>query len=284
MGYTKDDWKNFLEDASCVSDIRNMLAYTGTEKGVKAQNCEICGLELREIEIEATCNSYENKEIEIIQDLYSPSKNIKFKCKNIRTMCDKHIARDVFKVNESIEILDNEANYRVCDVKVIPQLESENVSDGKIIYGGNLELNILYSSESGINSKIIKLPFEFNLEDNAVNSTYDVESKVKVLKKNFIVVNDNTMNSKIELEIEAIVSKNMQMSIIDEIEADERLEDNYSMVIYFVKSGETLWDIAKKFGSRIEDIIAVNDIENADIINEGQQLFIPRYQARAISR
>ena len=92
------------------------------------------------------------------------------------------------------------------------------------------------------------------------------------------------MNSKIELEIEAIVSKNMQMSIIDEIEADERLEDNYSMVIYYVKKGETLWEIAKKFGSRIEDIVAVNDIEDENKIYERQQLFIPRYQIRAVGR
>lgn len=275
MGFI--DIPNISDEISCDVryEIKNII--------IKPNNTEEHSIYV-EIEIQAMCNSYENKEIEIMQDLYSPSKDIKFKCKNVRTMCDKHVTKGVLRIDERIEMLDINTSDRVCDVKVIPQVETENVLEGRIVYSGNLELNILYLSDSGLNSKNVKLPFEFNLEDNAVSSNYDVETQINVISQNFIVVNDNTMNTKIELEFVAIVSKNMQMNIIDEIEADERLEDNYSMVIYFVKKGETLWDIAKKFGSRIEDIAAVNDIEDVDRINEGQQLFIPRYQARVIAR
>ena len=49
------------------------------------------------------------------------------------------------------------------------------------------------------------------------------------------------------------------------------------MIIYFVKPGDTLWNIAKKFGSTVEDISRVNGIENPDILQVGRQLFIPRY-------
>jgi len=237
-----------------------------------------------EIEIEVICNSYENKQIEIMQDLYSPSKDIKFKCKNVRTMCDKHLNKGILKIDERIQIQDISSSSKICDVKVIPQIETENVLEGRIAYVGNLELKILYLSDSELNSKEIKVPFEFNLEDEMINSNYDIETQINILSQDFIIMSDETINAKIELEFIANASKSMQMNIIDEIEADERLEDNYSMVIYFVKKGETLWEIAKKFGSRMEDIIAVNDIENPDKIIEGQQLFIPRYQMRASSR
>ena len=49
------------------------------------------------------------------------------------------------------------------------------------------------------------------------------------------------------------------------------------MVIYFVKPGDTIWKIAKKFRSTIEDIARVNGIENADKIYVGQQLYIPKF-------
>ena len=38
------------------------------------------------------------------------------------------------------------------------------------------------------------------------------------------------------------------------------------MEIYVVKAGDTLWKIAKRFGSTVEDIERVNGIENADIV------------------
>jgi len=250
---------------------------------VKPNNVEEHSIYI-EIEIEAICNSYQNKFIEVIQDLYSPSKSINLKCKSIRTMCDRHITKGKLNIDERIEIEDIDSSAKICDVRIEPQIETENVIEGKIIYTGNLDLKILFLSDLNLDSKNVKLPFEFSLEDNNINSNYDVETKINVLSQDFIVINDNTMNSKIEVEFIANASKNMQMNIIDEIEAEDKLEDNYSMVIYFVKKGETLWDIAKKFGSRIEDIVAVNDIEDADRINEGQQLFIPRYQARALAR
>lgn len=233
-----------------------------------------------ELEIEAICDTYVNKQIEIIQDLYSPSKDIKFKCKNIRTICDKHQVKGTLMVDEKIKVDEMNSGDKICDVKVIPQIESQNILQGRIVYSGKLELNILYLSSNDLNNKNIVLPFEFTLEDENINSNYDAEININILKQDFIVLDDNTINAKIEMEFMPIVSKNMQMNIIDEIQVDERLEDNYSIVIYFVKKDETLWEIAKKFGSRVEDIVAVNNIENADKINEGQQLFIPKYQVR----
>ena len=48
------------------------------------------------------------------------------------------------------------------------------------------------------------------------------------------------------------------------------------MVIYFVKPGDTLWRIAKKYKSTIKDIVRVNNIENPDSLEVGTQLFIPK--------
>ena len=48
------------------------------------------------------------------------------------------------------------------------------------------------------------------------------------------------------------------------------------MIIYFVKPGDTIWKIAKKFKSTIEEIVKVNQIEDENMINVGEKLFIPR--------
>ncbi|WP_317368475.1 LysM domain-containing protein, partial [uncultured Tyzzerella sp.] len=43
---------------------------------------------------------------------------------------------------------------------------------------------------------------------------------------------------------------------------------------YVVQSGDTLWDLAKKFNTTVDDIVKLNDIENPDLIYPGQKLLI----------
>lgn len=56
------------------------------------------------------------------------------------------------------------------------------------------------------------------------------------------------------------------------------------MIIYFVKPGDTLWSIAKRFRSTIDDISRVNNIEDKNSIYPGQQLFIPKYVYTKVER
>lgn len=74
------------------------------------------------------------------------------------------------------------------------------------------------------------------------------------------------------------MSNTIKINIIDEVNIDENRDRQiYSMVIYFVKPNDTLWEIAKKFRSTVEDIARVNKIEDVNKIYPGQQLFIPKY-------
>ena len=46
------------------------------------------------------------------------------------------------------------------------------------------------------------------------------------------------------------------------------------MFMYFVKPGDSIWKIAKKFKVCMNDIISINNIENPDKINVGDRLYI----------
>ena len=48
-------------------------------------------------------------------------------------------------------------------------------------------------------------------------------------------------------------------------------------MLYIVKKGDTLWKIAKEFGSTVDDIARTNGIENPDVIQVGQKLYIPKF-------
>ncbi len=48
-----------------------------------------------------------------------------------------------------------------------------------------------------------------------------------------------------------------------------------SQLVYTIQSGDTLYSIAQQFGVTLDDLVALNNIENPDSIRAGDQLFIP---------
>jgi nucleoid-associated protein YgaU len=45
-------------------------------------------------------------------------------------------------------------------------------------------------------------------------------------------------------------------------------------VIYVVQKGDSLWKIAKKYRTTVDNIVAVNEIEDPELIYPGQKLLI----------
>jgi len=107
----------------------------------------------------------------------------------------------------------------------------------------------------------------------------NIDTIVEISLQDFVVMPDESIDIKVDLTFTAISSKDSRLSIIDEIQEAEESRSlcKYSMVIYFAKPGDTLWSIAKRFGSTVDAISRVNGIENKDILQVGRQLFIPRY-------
>ena len=110
-----------------------------------------------------------------------------------------------------------------------------------------------------------------------VSNKLEIQTDIEILKKDCIVIQDDTIDLNIELKFNLDITKEQEISLIEKVEETEKKkEDRYSIVIYYTKTGDTLWKIAKQFGSTVEEIIKINEIENPDILLQGEQLFIPR--------
>lgn len=265
------DMENVTEENICDVKycIKNILAKLNSEN----ENSFYV-----EIEVEINCFVYETKDIEIIQDIYTPFSCLTYKDKTITAMVGLKTINDEYKISE--QIVDPE----ICDNNIYNTSISTNINNIKIIEDrsiceGEAIVSFLYGNleNSNINKKEFRFPinYEVNVLEGMTEDNLDVLIDVDRCE-----IKKETSNIKlnINLKINTKMFKTVAIDIIDDIEekAVER-KDEYSIIIYFVKEGDTLWKIAKRFGSTIEDIRKVNNIENTDEIKKNDQLFIPRY-------
>lgn len=232
-----------------------------------------------EIEVELYARVYENKEVNIIEDLYSPSECLGYNQRCVNTMSNKCEVKDMCNIREKVMVPEIQGS-ELYDVETKPVILSKNITKGRVMYEGEIELNFIFASGgvAGIQTKQMRLPFNFNVDSVSISQNINIDTQIEVVNQDFVVGMDGQIETKIDLEFSLNMSNTIKINIIDEVNIDEtRDRQIYSMVIYFVKPGDTLWAIAKKFRSTVKDIVRVNNIEDANKIYPGQQLFIPKY-------
>ena len=231
-----------------------------------------------EIEVGVMACVYEEKQISLIQDLYSPSENLEFNQRKITTMTDKRENKDTLQIREKVT-LEGVGDRSIIDVDVVPRIEKEHKKDNRIVYEGELELNfILSNSELQIDTRTAKIPFDYSVDNIENGENMETSMEMQVLNQDFIVQDGGVVTCNIDLGMDMNSYRSSNLNVIDEIQTNgEREEEDYSIIMYIVKKGDSLWKIAKAFGSTVEDIARTNGIEDENLIMPGQKLFIPHY-------
>lgn len=273
MGFV--DIENINDEAICDVDyqIKNLI--------IKPNNGDMNSIYI-EAEIEISCFAYETKNINLIEDLYSISSDLNFTQKSIKTMCGKENLREIYNINEQINIPEMQGN-RLYNVKTNPNILNASIKNGRIIYEGQMDIELLFEMNNSVGSRNIEIPFNFEIMSEEIDENCEIDTNIDVRRDDFFV-NDSNIDANIELEFIVSISKNEVLNIINEITMEETRDNNiYSMVIYFVRPGDTLWKIAKKFRSTVDDIVRVNRIEDENKIYPGQQLYIPKFVKKNIA-
>lgn len=201
-----------------------------------------------EIENDVTCTTYQNKNLNIIQDLYSPTINLAYKQKMIKTMSGKNVIKDVCPVREK-QVIPEIGNNKIYDVDIRPYILSQNIINDRIVYNGEIELKFIFGEEtiSKIEAKTIIIPFEYNMNSPGISSNSKIDTSLEVTMQDFVIMPDQSIDIKIDLQFVANSFKNEELSVIQEINIEEnRQNEKYSIIIYFTKSRRYFMENSQK--------------------------------------
>lgn len=244
---------------------------------VKPNNVEEHSIHL-EAELEVFCSVYKKQEINIIQDLYNKTMEIKYTQKTMKVIKDKCEINESFNMRKQ-EKIEEIGKNKIYDVEAKTTIIKTQIEDGKVIYQGEINLTFIYceGNSTRISIKDIVEPFEFSVTSPNITNKCKIDTNIELGKKDFVVMPDHSIDIKIDLNFRLNIIQESAINLIESItEEAVRNKEGFSIVIYYTKVGDTLWKIAKRFGSTVDEIIKVNSIENPDLIMPGEQLFIPR--------
>lgn len=266
------DIQDITEDDICEIhyELRNII--------VKPNNVEEHSIYI-EAELEFCCLAFKNREINLIEDLYSPCKDIKCEYKKINIIGKRQEISDTCNIREKQSIPEIR-NEKIYDMDVECNVKKQSIINNKISTEGEISVKFIYSNSTnnGLDVKKIIVPFSQNVECDGVDQRGDIDTNIQIVNHDAIIMPDDSIELKIDLNITYNISNKAVVNIITNIDTDmDTQEERYGIIVYFAKPGDTLWSLAKKFKSTINAIVELNNIEDESRIEAGKQLFIPKY-------
>lgn len=231
------------------------------------------------VEILACVNSYvyDNNEIELITDFYTPNAILKSETQKnqvLKSMVDND---ETMEINQTLVVPELD-NTRILNISADATLNERNILNGKVAMTGTVDIYVLFAKATNnlIESKKLELPFQQVIKMNNINQNMEPLIHVSVEDIGYSPAGENQLQIDVKLLASVLADEEENIDCISKLEiSDETLPNMPSIVVYYVKPGDTLWNIAKRFRNKVEYIKEFNDLKD-DTIYPGQRLLIPR--------
>lgn len=220
------------------------------------------------------------EEMDIIQDAYSPSSLMQMSKKDyeLNVMHGHANCQSIVKYNIEMDsdapkmsqILMSTGKVCITDKKLV---------EDKVIIDGVLNADVLYKTvdeEKYVYTVSEEIPFSCAVD--IPGCKIDMQCIGKASLENIEAsIEADTIAIKAVVEIYARVNYVTRKEfLVDMTSVEGELpKKKASLTIYAVQHGDTLWKIAKKYATTIEDLIKLNNIEEPDVVKAGNKLIIP---------
>ncbi|HJB15440.1 MAG TPA: DUF3794 domain-containing protein [Candidatus Blautia excrementipullorum] len=226
-----------------------------------------------DVVLELDMKLYQEEEHEVILDVYSPF------CQCIprgkRETLESLLIRNFSKcrLSDRINVKENQGKIlQICHGQGKVKVDKTTVVENGIQVEGIVQTKILYiigNDDMPFYSMEAMIPFTHIVEVRGItgDSVYHLHADLEQMSTT--MVDSNEIEVKATVSLNVLVISCIEEMIIDKVEEQpldmEKVRSMPGITVYMVKPGDTLWDIAKKFYTTVEEICAGNKLENEKI-------------------
>lgn len=223
---------------------------------------------------------YEDNTLRILDDAYSTACELNVLRETVPSQKLLVKNQSTLRVSDHIKISDGDRILQLCNSSGNIQIDEQIIVENGLQIEGVIELDILYITENDdkpLNLAKGMIPFSHIIEIKGIspNDTYELQPDINQI--NIIMVDADEVEVKATLSICAIVFTNQSSNVVTSInEAPlnlKKLQDMPGIVGYIAEKDGALWDIAKEYGTTINSIMELNDLQNENI-QKGDKLLL----------
>jgi hypothetical protein len=237
--------------------------------------------ESRIVDVESIANvtlKVQYKEhVDMIEDAYSPKvvMDMVRKSYNLNVLQGTNHSETIVKDNLELDVKPSEIIMTDGEVMVTDKKLVEN----KVVVEGIVKFNILFAAEAAevkLQAMSEELPFSCSVD--VEGARIDMQSVIKAAIESIEAsIEASTIAVKAVVAVDVRVNYSTEKDfLIDILMSEEEVpRKKASVTIYAVQPGDTLWKIAKRYFTTIDEIARINNIDNVNVINVNDKLIIP---------
>lgn len=270
------------EIVGVMPEMNSTISYEIENKDIGLEDDDLGETRIINIEflVRANVKIFSSQSIDVIEDAYSPIFPLELKKNEYEIgivhgiQCSENIIKDNLNLKEG----DLKPEHIIGVTGRTIAIE-KTITNDRIILNGKINLNIVYRTfdeEALFHAVNGEIPFTVAMEMLGVRE--EMKSIVKCDVEDIeAFIEANTISVKVTLSTLAkVFYEEKKFFISDAVEGEnENIDKNSSVTIYIVNKNDTLWNLAKKYKTTVEELVQLNSIENPDIIYPGEKLIIP---------
>ena len=265
-----------VECPGCTADmIPNMEAAVISQSvEVKPDSDGEERLLIADMVLEVDMKLYREEEHEVILDVYTPLRQCipKGKTEALESLLIRNFSK--CRLSDRIEMKETRGKIlQICHSQGRVKVEKTKIVENGIQADGIVFMKILYitgNDEMPFYSVDGMIPFSHIIEANGINedSIFFLQADLEQLSTSMIDSNEIEVKAVISLNVLVLQCENrMIISKVEERPLDmEKIQAMPGITVYVVKNGDSMWDIAKRFYTTVEEICELNELEEDRVV------------------
>jgi hypothetical protein len=224
---------------------------------------------------------YETLEPEILCDIYSPMKEITPIIRNAdyENLVIKNNSK--YRIADRVRVAGDQPRIlQICHANGDIRIDDVLAESTELTVEGVIEVSILYISEDDrrpMNSLKGMIPFSQVIELKGMKPGSNYEVKPCIDQLSVMMLDGEEIEVKSVINLNTIVFDTITEPVITDVVVNpldmDKLQAMPGIIGYVVKRDDTLWNIAKKYYTTVDNIMVVNDLQE-DLVKEGDKLII----------
>ena len=218
---------------------------------------------------------------EVLQDAYSPDRNLKFESRNVELNKVINSGSEFLNIRDTIK--NNSDDIQIKEIVSVDSniiVESAFFEGDRNIVEGIVSVDILYTPVEGLRPVYRlteEIPFTHDIEIDNIRESTNAFNNVTIDRVEFDLNRDQIdVTVKVRRYCEVLDKKKDSFIVKGEDQGPIDLSQRPSITLYIAREGDKLWNIAKKYNTTIDDIAEINEIKADEQLATGQCLIIEK--------